>query len=327
MKSLSLTFIFSCAVYLAYGQSAEGLTPLERKQLTVLSEPATLYKGFLQVGYNFKYSSPGRLFDNNGDITTPNDFNYTGDNLDHIFRIAYGISDRIQLSVSIPYTNSELEALLQFNETGNQLTAIKIDVNKKGFTDLQTEAKFQLIKESRTFPSIVAGLGAYFPTGNNERSFTTDPNTGDAKYDDITGGVGTSLLGTLQLRKIMYPYLLSLEFTYFKGTDGEIIENGQSIDVIGADSQIWQFVAGMHLNEWITFTNKIYFQRLSFNSEIEPNETIPIFDTSKKDLLTFDPTLSFQFGRIRSEQFISIPVAGKNSGAELEYSMSLQYTF
>jgi hypothetical protein len=327
MNRILLTIMLLALAGMCIAQVADGLTPLQRKQLTVLAEPATLYKGFLRVGYEIKYSRPGRTFDKNGVSRPQEDFTYSGSYVDHLLSLSYGLSDRLQLSVVLPYVNDNLRAVVEINQSGNQLTTPKIDITSKGFGDLQTEMRFQIIKETTKVPSLVAGLGVWLPTGNNERTISTDAITNDVTYKDITGGVGSSVIATVQLRKIMYPYLLAAEFNYFFGAEGEIIENGASIDVLGANSAIWQLTTGMHLNEWITLTGKLFYQRLSFDSEVEPNTTVPLFDNSKKELLTLDPTLTFQFGRIRSQQVIAIPLYGKNSTAELEYSASLQYTF
>jgi hypothetical protein len=125
----------------------------------------------------------------------------------------------------------------------------------------------------------------------------------------------------------MYPYLLLAEFTYIFGADGEIIENNQAIEVVGANNAIWQLTAGMHLNEWITLTGKMFYQRLFFVNEYAPNQPVTFSQDSFQELLTFDPTLTFQFGRFRCEQVIAIPLAGKIFSSELEYSASLLYTF
>jgi hypothetical protein len=220
-----------------------------------------------------------------------------------------------------------LSALIRVNQTNNQIVESKIKVKSKGISDFQTDLQVQLIKETKQIPAVVFGFSVWLPTGNNERTIVTDPVTFDVTYNDITGGVGSSVFTSIQVRKVMYPYLLAAEFKYFYGADGKIIENNTSIDVIGANSAVWQLTTGMHLNEWITITGKMFYQRLSFDSDVQPNTTVPLIDNSKKELLSFDPTLTFQFGRFRSQQYISIPISGKNYSSELEYSAGLVYTF
>jgi hypothetical protein len=327
MKRIIILFSFTAMVNFCKAQVAEGLTPLQRKQLTVLAEPATLYKGFFRLGYGIKYSRPGRTFDKNGVNRTPEDFNFSGNYVEHLFTATYGITDRIQISASLPYTNDNLSALIRVNQTNNQIVESKIKVKSKGISDFQTDLQVQLIKETKQIPAVVFGFSVWLPTGNNERTIVTDPVTFDVTYNDITGGVGSSVFTSIQVRKVMYPYLLAAEFKYFYGADGKIIENNTSIDVIGANSAVWQLTTGMHLNEWITITGKMFYQRLSFDSDVQPNTTVPLIDNSKKELLSFDPTLTFQFGRFRSQQYISIPISGKNYSSELEYSAGLVYTF
>ena len=326
MKRIIILFCFTAMVNLCKAQIAEGLTPLQRKQLTVLAEPATLYKGFFRLGYDIKYSRPGRSFDRNGVNRTPEDFNYAGNYVEHLFTASYGINDRIQITASLPIKNDNLRAKVK-SQAGTQVVDTEIEIVSKGIADLRADIQFQLIKETKQIPAVVFGFGAWLPTGNNKRTIQIDPVTSDTKYEEITGGVGSSIVTSLMVRKVMYPYLFAAEFKYFFGADGKIIENNTSIEVTGANSAVWQVVTGMHLNEWITITGKMFYQRLSFDSDIQPNTTVPLIDNSKKELLSFDPTLTFQFGRFRSQQFISIPISGKNYSSELEYSASLVYTF
>lgn len=288
---ITMAFIYQTGY--SFAQVADGLTPLQRKQLTVLSEPATLYKGFLRIGYGIKYSRHGRSFDSNGINRTPEGFNYAGNYVDHLVSISYGIIDRVQFSVTLPYVSKDIRALVKLNQSGNQQVAAKIDINSRGISDLQTELRFQVLKETAKLPSLVVGLGAWLPTGSNKRTILTDPITANTQYKDITGGVGSSVLATLQVRKVIYPYLFAAELVYFFGSDGEIIENNQTIDVIGANSAIWQFTTGMHLNEWITLTGKVFYQRLSFDSKVDSNTSSQLLDNSRKELLTLTQHLHF----------------------------------
>lgn len=327
MNKFILLVVFLGYSGICVGQVAEGLTPLQRKQLTVLSEPATLYKGFFRIGYELKYSRPGRTFDRYGTKRPPEEFNFAGNYVNQLLSLTVGLSDRIQVSVALPYANESIKGLVKINQTGNQLLPYRVYVRTKGIKDLQTEIRVQVLKETKTIPSVVAGFGAWLPTGSNVRTITNKVSTGEYRYEDITGGVGTSMIATLQVRKIVYPYLFAAEFNYFFGSDGEIIENNQAIEVLGANSAVWQITTGMHLNEWITLTGKLFYQRLSFNGDIKKETAVPLYDNSRKELLTFDPTLTFQFGRIRAQQVVSIPMAGKTSNAELEYIAGIQYIF
>jgi hypothetical protein len=326
MKRIIILFSFTAVVNLCKAQVAEGLTPLQRKQLTVLAEPATLYKGFFRLGYDIKYSRPGRTFDRNGVNRAPEVFNFSGNYVEHLLTASYGINDRIQITTSLPIVNDNIRALVK-SQAGTQVVETNVEIESKGISDLRADIQFQIVKETKQIPAIVFGFGAWLPTGNNKRNIQTDPVTSDTKYDEVTGGVGSSIITSLMVRKVIYPYLLAAEFKYFFGADGKIIENSTSIDVIGANSSVWQLTTGMHLNEWITLTGKMFYQRLSFDSDVPPNTTVPLINNSKKELLSFDPTITFQFGRFRSQQFISIPISGKNYSSELEYSASLVYTF
>lgn len=326
MNRILLTTFFLAMGRLGVSQVADGLTPLQRKQLTVLSEPATLYKGFVRIGYNLKYYKQGRVFDKNGTIRIP-DTNYAGGTMENQLSVIYGISDRFQISVMLPHINSTIRNIQNFNQVGNQQISVKADVTTIGVKDLQTDFRFQFLKETNKLPSILGGITLSLPTANNERSILLDSTTFNSRIKDFTGGVGTTILTTLQLRKIIYPYLFAADFTYYFGGEGEIVQNGQAIEVVGVNSATWQLTAGMHLNEWITLSGKIFYHHFFIENNIEPNNIYSLFDYSTREFMYFIPTLTFQFGRLRCEQIISIPISGKNSSAESEYSASLLYTF
>jgi hypothetical protein len=185
MNRILLTTIFLAMGRLGVCQVADGLTPLQRKQLTVLSEPATLYKGFLRIGYNVKYSPPGRSFDEKGKIRTPSEVNFAGNFMDHSLSVSYGVFDRLEISVKLPYVNDNLRGLIELNNTNNLQQKVNFDIERRGFKDLQAKVKFQVVKESTSIPSLVAMIQADFPTGNNKRSMVIDEVTSNTRIKEL----------------------------------------------------------------------------------------------------------------------------------------------
>ena len=85
-------------------QVQEELTPLEIKQTTIVSQPATLKKGFLRSGFALSFSALDKFFD---DDTKKRLFpdNIWAKSLGYQFAFQYGVSDRLQASLAIPFRN------------------------------------------------------------------------------------------------------------------------------------------------------------------------------------------------------------------------------
>ena len=75
------------------------------------------------------------------------------------------------------------------------------------------------------------------------------------------------------------------------------------------------------MNEWLALTNDVYYF-LSFEDETDG-------DITKESgwVVEYAPRLSFQIKRLRVNQSIQIPLAGKLSGADPGFILIVQYVF
>jgi hypothetical protein len=84
------------------GQVQEQLTPAELKQKTIVTEPQTLYKGFFRAGMAFNYGTIDKIFTVDGDRESlPS--NIWANSWFFQTYLMYGISDRLQVEVMLPY--------------------------------------------------------------------------------------------------------------------------------------------------------------------------------------------------------------------------------
>jgi hypothetical protein len=302
-------------------QVQEQLSPSEKKQLTVVTEPLTLYKGFFRAGVATSYSVIDKVFLENGKRQSLSG-NIWGSYWSISTYLQYGVTDRLMVEAFVPYL---LETLNQSFYAQDPLTGqeflVKWNAPSKGLSDLDLTVSYQLITERESRPALGLFITTTLPTGE-ENPTNIDPNNPNS-YNRPTGAGAAAINTTFRLRKVSYPFSYTVSAAYkvkFHGT--KVMEpGGDPVDF--KDGNFLDLAASfyLHLNDWIVFKNIADYFAFA-EDEVDGEKT-----GGTKWLLNYTPGLSFQIKRLRFDQAITIPIAGKLNAADPGYILIAQYTF
>jgi hypothetical protein len=319
-KITVVLIIFSICYSHARGQNEDMFIPSELKQLTTVTEPSTLQQGFLRIGTSWQYAGFKRIFDENAKrLFVPGSSIARASAFDFSFQ--YGITDRMQVNVDIPYMMDLTQSSILLDDPLFRAKK-QFDFQRKGngLGDVSTGIYYQLLKEKDQLPSITIRATTMLPTGRkNASNFSTD----SLIYDSPTGSGEASLALDIQARKIVYPY----SFTFYSGIDFGF--GGNKIIDPGSESMSFRsgniyYVAGgvnFHLNDWICMTNDLYF------THIGPETINNIRGDDSKWQLNLIPYIHFQVKQMRLVQGIFVPLKGKLISADPSYVFIVQYVF
>lgn len=323
MKRITIIYLIMLAFPVCYSQTEKQLVPSDLKQLTVVTEPSTLFKGFFRTGIDMSYGAADKYFTTEGKRS----YFYSNGWLSNSYiniSLQYGFTDRIQADLIIP-------SLFQLHQNQIFLYAPSADttlennysLRGKGLSDINAAFKYQIIPEGDNKSSLTARIYLTIPTG--QKNPTNIEGARDYDLPSGNGNFSTEL--NLTYRKIIYPYSYSAYLGYeysFSGTklmdvtdteekefnDGDIIRGGAAFS--------------LHLNDWIAFTNDIYF---FYKGKDKIENEIPE-DAVKPWSVTYNPHLVFQVKRFRLSESIVIPLVGKNwAPADPHYILVAQYMF
>ncbi|MEX0986366.1 MAG: transporter [Bacteroidales bacterium] len=321
MKKLILhLIILTCFILSASGQNEDMFIPSELKQLTAVTEPATLYRGFLKVGIDWQYAGFKRIFDENS-----NKYFVPGSTIARSSALNlsthYGITDKLQLNLDIPYMLDMVQSTILLDDPLFRARE-QFDFQQKGYGlgDISTGLYVQLVKEQENVPSITLRTTAILPTGRkNPSNFSSD----SLIFDMSTGSGETSVAVDIQARKILYPY----SFTFYSGFDmgfgGNRVINPGEPEKSFRSGNIYYVAGGFnfHLNDWICMTNDLYF------THIGPETLQDITGDETKWQVNLIPYLHFQVQQLRLVQGMFLPLMGKLTSAEPSYVFIIQYIF
>ncbi len=319
-----ILFLILIAVSDVFGQEEQALNPAELKQQTAVTEPATLYKGFFRTGMVFNYGFVNLLFDKDGNrVLKENAFGRT---VYFSLSAQYGISNRLQAEINIPYINykmyvnsrQELPELDFYSMEGGEQSG-------KGLSDMEIALHYQLLKPEYGSRFLTAGVYVIIPTGNSETSEDNliPPGDGHFAFDF-----------NLEYEKIIYPNRFSAYISYKYNlasmktafSNGEYIEQeiqaGGLLSVIGS----WDLM----LNDWLAIRNQLQFINGfpdKADGEVFEYDYGDQFDSSNKRMISYLPALSFQIKRLRFNQVLHIPLAGKNLSPDPGFTLIVQYVF
>ncbi len=320
---LTIGFLGLLAIFFAEAQSPTELTPLEKKQLTILSEPATLYKGFFRVGFFNSYNFINRSFDSKGNMIFLRQDNTYGSVVNTQLDFLYGISDRLQVGVLLPYSNlNAYGTQIQQVPLTNEESVISVRYFAQGVGDLTANVAYQILEETNRRPALTFLVTVGFPTGESKIKFKglDDPaNADEIEIEQGTGAGRVSTTGSLGLRKVQYPFLYTARVDYIYLFKGTVNSNGMELDLDPGYAMDFYIGYGMHLNDWITLSGDLNYRHLPASGET--NEI-----NVNRRLLAINPLLSFQIQRFRVFQLISIPFDGKNISADTSYGMKVVFT-
>ena len=305
-----------------YAQVEEIIIPSDLKHQTIITEPVTLRKGFLRAGISTNFIMIDRLFNDNMKKDYVLGTNSYGKTWSYLMGLQYGIIDRLQVSVRIPYANNQYFVSTRITYPSiNYDTILSFKITGRGFSDLETGFRYQIVTESESFPSITLGVYGILPTGSkNPRNIKSD-----TEYDLPTGNGHVKLTADILLKKVYYPYSFTLYSYYYYNFKGEkvMFPNEDAIKfknggMIGVNAGF-----GLHLNDWIALLNDINVTRFTGNTYYYSQ----IVKSPGGWYLSYMPSVYFQIRKFRFFEFIQIPIIGKNSGADPVYSINLQYIF
>lgn len=322
MKKIYLLTISILLSLSLYSQTEDVVLPSDLKQLTIITEPSTLHKGFFRAGIVFSYGVVDKYFTDDKKKEFFPESTWAS-SWSSSFILQYGITDRLTAEVYIPY-NNEVWNYHQFYTSGELgITQEESwDLSGKGIGDISLSARYQVIQGSQTAASLTANLDITLPTGRKNPA-----NVNDTYDYDLPTGYGAIVINPGVLyRKISYPYSYKAYLRYAYNLPGEKIMNpgdteeseftyGNRIDLGGSFD--------FHLNDWLAITNELnYF--FTGKGEIQD---VPEEDLYTKWGLSYEARLVFQIRRIRLAEAVRIPLKGKSISADPLYVILLQYTF
>jgi hypothetical protein len=321
MKKIFISLVLIILTGVAYSQEEDKLLVSEIKQSTVITQPATLNKGFFLLGSVFTYTADDKVFYGNGkkDYEPGNGWGiYSTEYLEFHF----GLTNRIELAFFLPYVYKSISysVISEFPISDTAITT-KYKSKGKGVGDIEFGIYYQLIKGSKTKPSLVSKLSVIFPTGEKNPTNIKDV----LEYNYPTGSGETSLWLELIYRKITYPYSYSFYgiFKYSFGGEKIMLPYENSISFKTGDYYEGGGNFNFLLNDWIAVQNDLLF--MYKHADKYNGKTAQVTYTQMG--ISYNPNLSFQFKKFRLVQGVFIPLFGKYFPANPQYNISLQYIF
>lgn len=317
-KADTILFFLLFLSGLAFSQGEEQFLPTDLKQLTVITEPATLHKGFFRAGINYHYGSVKKIFNSDRvkEVIPGAAVNRTSS----VGLWAYfGITDRLEASLNIPYLMNQTHDILIVDDQVSSQTILPGEIKGFGFGDIALGFRMQVLREKERQPSLTLGSYLDLPTGRKNPSHINGIND----YHEATGSGELSLDINVQVRKIIYPY----SFVLYSGIDykfgGEKIHFPGEEELPFKSGNHYYTIAGInfHLNDWICLTNDF---RFSYTAEYSKNNSP--FGENGWDL-SWTPNIHFQVKKLRIAQAINFPIYGRNTSADTRFFLFLQYIF
>jgi hypothetical protein len=290
--------------------------PGEAKHQTIVTEPLTMRKGFLRAGLVYSSNYSDKQFDGNGKRTGFGNMisNHTGFFSIHSY---YGLTDKFELYINIPYENTSLYTTVEFHYENN-IQVHKWSQHCKGFGDMSAGLSYRLNDQNGSAPSILLGVIANLPTGKKNPSNIIDENN----YDRPTGEGDHGFLFQAIARKVVYPYSLGLNASFRVRTGGEKIMTPGEFPVSFRNGNLYSISnsSRLHLNDWIVLANYLDYSIFGKNmvDDVIADENSWILNTA--------PYLYFQIRQLRLVQGMNVPLLGKNIIASPSYYITVQLT-
>jgi hypothetical protein len=314
------SILFLVSVVHVMAQVQEQLTPTELKQKTIVTEPQTLYKGFFRAGVAFNYGTIDKIFTLEGKRESLASNIWANSWFVQSF-LMYGISDRFQVEVIIPYRFQQIYQSFRIEAPDYDLVETQRWKTKStGLSDLSIMAAYQLIPEKNVTPSQTLFVTANLPTG--EKNFTNIKN--QREFSPPAGAGEASLVAVYRLRKVSYPFAYSafVSYQHFFGGSKLLdpLDTQEKPFRSGSNYSVGGYI-NFHLNEWIAIRNSgdyFFSVRDEYDGVQEENDSWGI---------QYYPGLSFQLKQFRVDQAVNVPITGKLASADPSYFIIVQYTF
>lgn len=317
--------IISLIIFLdaaSYSQTEKQVVPGDLKQQTIVTEPATLRKGFLRAGILLNYRVADKFFNDSGtkEYYTTSTWNSKAA---YNVTLQYGLTDRLQLDLSTEYLNIRRESQSTENVSLTSTSTIVSSEQKGlGLGDTHVSVSYQVIPESRNKVSMTGKVHLTIPTGEKNPTDIISENQYDLPVGDGTFALSTGVM----IRSIVYPYSFTgyINYTYnFEGT--KIIELADARETKFRFGNMIEvgLSANLHLNEWIVMANELNFYQ---EGKGKIND---IYSTRLPSswAASYQPNLIFQVKRFRLGESVKIPLKGRNVPADPLYVVMIQYVF
>ena len=321
-RSILLLLLIAALSSRGLSQTEEQFLPSEVKQLTIVTEPVSLPKGFFRLGSVFTYGMVDKIFNDQGrkeylaESTWGTDWSIS-------LLGQYGITDRLQVDLMLPYRN-----LAFYNSWGYVMLPEDLqedmtwDLKGSGLGDIDLYTRYQILTETERRPSLVGEVSVTLPTGSK------NPKDINDWYDfKLPTGYGEVNLGArLQLRKIIYPvsYKLHGDYTYSLGgkkrfnpddLEERSFKSGARVNIGGSGDIL--------LNDWISLANDLNFT-YAWKGEKEDAFEGELYSYW---LVAYEVGFVFQIRKFRVAERVSVPLKGINIHADPLYVLMVQYIF
>jgi hypothetical protein len=322
MKNIIQIYLLIIISSVSYGQTEKLLNPADLKQQTIITEPLTLRKGFFRVGFTYSYSVLDKYFNDSGKKNySPESTWATQTGV--MFWGQYGVTDRLMVEVGIPYSNDVTNYHTRLIIPEIDTMAISNSSNRgKGIGDVKISASYQIIPSEDNNISLKGTLDLTLPTGEKNPTNIKGPRDFDAPT-----GYGVFVLAPkITARKVSYPFSYSAYVFYNYNFEGSRI-------MIPGDPTETKFTYGnyfeggasfnFHLSEWIALANELSFSHRG-KGKIE---NVPSGALTTAWGVKYETRLIFQIKRFRLGEAVTIPLKGKNIGADPQYVLIAQFVF
>jgi hypothetical protein len=324
MKKIGLLICLINILPNIFGQVEQMIIPSDLKQQTIVTEPATLRKGFCRIGTSSSWGAIDRVFNSSGKRSYI--FGSYGSGWAtswyHELDLQYGITDRLQVTAQIPYRREKIYYASEIIVPAYDSSEVEYyEANGNGLGDISLSASYQILKEDTRKPSLVGKLFITLPTGRKNPTNIIDSK----KFDRPTGYGETTLDVRFQLRKIFYPYSVTIYTAYLYHFKGKKIFNPGEDEVSFESGDIF-YIGGsydIHLNDWIVLGNEAAFFKWWDDKFYGP--TVANVGLTGRWVINYQPSLVFQIRRFRFFEVIQFPVFGHNVAADPQYIIGLQY--
>jgi hypothetical protein len=314
-----LFFVFLQGI--GFSQFQQELSPSERRQQTIVTEPVTLYEGLFRGGIATEYTFTDKIFKDSGKGLPPG--NIWGSSFSFCLFGQYGISDRLMVELFVPYVKGVAfqSAIyeLPLDNSEQYLYPYQWRTEANGFGDVKVSAGYQMIEETTTRPALAAFLTATLPTG--EKNVVDNNDNNSNTYSRPTGQGNYAFRSILRLRKTKYPFSYNLSAAYqYRTTAVKVVavnepavryHNGNLFDLSGSFN--------FQLNDWLAFKS------ITDMFQLGQDELNGKLVGEKAWLLQYLAGFSFQLKRVRFDQAVIIPLKGNNSPADPRFVVTMQY--
>ncbi len=164
-RTLLITLVIGICHGIAYGQTEKYLLPTEIKEQTIITEPATLQKGFFRTGIILSHTFADKIFNESNKRISPTE-SASAETKSIALGAHYGLTDRLQLNLYVPYISNKMSASSIREWPGvDSIVSDKWQRDAKGLGDMELGVYYQVLTEKPKRPSVTLRTTFRFNTG------------------------------------------------------------------------------------------------------------------------------------------------------------------